>query len=120
MTPTQYGLVFGIFEFGQFMFAPVAGMLIPILTTKRTITAGLAITSCCTMIFACLQWSPPGWTYFWLAFVLRFVSAAGAASYFTATFTLIASDFQERISSLFVSRLPLFSTCLRHACQCCG
>lgn len=102
VTPTEYGFIFGIFEFGQFMFAPVAGILIPMLSTKVAVTGGLFLTAVCTMLFASLQWSPPESTFFWLAFMLRFVSAAGAASYFTAVFTLIATDFQDRVSTLFV------------------
>lgn len=104
MSPSLYGLVFGIFELGQFLFAPLAGYLIPHLGTKFSLTIGLFITGWCTVVFGSLQWCPGGMTYFWLAFILRFVSSTGAAAYFTASFTLIATDFSERISSLFVSK----------------
>lgn len=101
VSPSLYGLVFGIFEFGQFIFAPIAGRWIPHLTTQFALPTGLFINAWCTVIFGLLQWSPGGMTYFWCAFTLRFVSSIGGATYFTASFTLISTDFPSRISSLF-------------------
>ena len=101
VSATFYGLVFSIFELGQFLFSPLIGSLIPNVGTKFALVIGMFICGWCTTIFGLLQWSPPRWTFFGLSFTLRFVSSIGASAYFCSSFTLIATSFADRISTLF-------------------
>lgn len=101
VSATFYGIVFSIFELGQFLFSPLIGSLIPNVGTKFALVIGMFICGWCTTIFGLLQWSPPRWTFFGLSFILRFVSSIGASAYFCSSFTLIATSFADRISTLF-------------------
>lgn len=101
VTSTWYGIVFGVFEMGQFVFSPIAGAVIPHVGPKFSLVIGMFICGWCTTVFGLLQWSPPRWTFFGLSFTLRLVSSIGGSAYFCASFTIIATEFADRISTLF-------------------
>lgn len=109
MSASEYGLIFGVFALGQLFCYPLAAVLVPILTAKGTIVGGMFLTTICTTGFAYLEWCPEGSQFFWVAFLLRLLSAVGVAFSLTAILTFSLSRFKERITVVAVSLSCLLS-----------
>ncbi|KFM69104.1 MFS-type transporter, partial [Stegodyphus mimosarum] len=100
-TPTQYGLVFGIFELVVIIMSPIYGKLIPTVTPKFLITAGVLVGGAACCVFGVLDYAPAGTIYISMAFVVRIFEGFGAAALMTASFTIIAAAFPESVATSF-------------------
>lgn len=100
-TPSQYGLVFGVFELVVIIMSPIYGKLIPKISPKFLITSGVLVGGGACCIFGVLDYIPAGKMYIAMAFVVRIFEGFGAAALMTASFTIIAAAFPENIATSF-------------------
>ncbi|XP_015916843.1 MFS-type transporter SLC18B1 [Parasteatoda tepidariorum] len=100
-TPTQYGLVFGVFELVVIIMSPIYGKLIPRVSPKFLITCGVFVGGVACCVFGVLDYVPAGKQYIALAFVVRIVEGFGAAALMTASFTIVAAAFPESVATSF-------------------
>ena len=107
MNPTQYGLVFACFTFGQLLIAPASGAIVARLTPRFSCILGIIVMAAATIAFAFIHWLPPGWIYFVIAVLFALISSTGSALLSTATFTLIAVFFADNLATHIVSPASL-------------
>ncbi|RWS14329.1 MFS-type transporter-like protein, partial [Dinothrombium tinctorium] len=108
LTPTQYGFVFGIYEFGIFILCPVYAKMIPHVSPKFLICMGLFVAGYCFSLFGILMWSSPGFNFLTLSIVLRIAASTGAAAFLTGNYSSIAIYFPDHVSQVFA----ITETCL--------
>ncbi|XP_054708869.1 MFS-type transporter SLC18B1-like [Uloborus diversus] len=100
-TPTQYGLVFGVYELVVIIMSPIYGKLIPKISPKFLITAGVLVGGASCALFGILDYVPEGRTYIAMAFVVRIFEGFGAAALMTASFTIVAAAFPDSVATSF-------------------
>ncbi|KAI1305166.1 MFS-type transporter SLC18B1 [Halotydeus destructor] len=98
---TQHGLIMGTYELFIGLGSPVFGKLLSCVQAKYLALFGLLLAGVSTILFGLLDLVPAGGTFVTLAFVLRTLEGIGAASFETSTYTLMASEFPERVASIF-------------------
>jgi len=101
VSPTQYGMVFGVYELTIFIVSPLLGKYLNTLGVKRVFNTGIFTTGTCSVIFGLLDRIEGGDTFFILSFVIRIVEAAGNAGFLTASFSLIAKEFPDCVATMF-------------------
>ncbi|KAG8225476.1 hypothetical protein J437_LFUL004477 [Ladona fulva] len=82
VTPTEYGLVFGVFELTSFISSPLFGKLLDMVERTQD--------------------------FLILSFAVRIVEALGAAASVTASFTIIATEFPETVATTFATLETFF------------
>lgn len=92
-TPTEYGLVFGVYELAIIVMSPVVGKLVGRSQPKLWIQIGLVLTGMMTVLFGFLDRAPYGAWFITLAFVIRILEGIGAASFTTPSYTATAEEF---------------------------
>ncbi|XP_013773594.2 MFS-type transporter SLC18B1-like [Limulus polyphemus] len=102
-TPTQYGLVFGVFQLTVFIISPVYGKLMALITPKFMLNAGILVVGVTSILFGVLDRSPDGTPFVALAFAVRIVEGLGSAAFTTSSFTIIAAEFPRNVATTFVS-----------------
>lgn len=113
-TPTQYGLVFGVYELAIIFMSPVVGKLVGRSSPKLWIQFGLLLTGVTTITFGFLDRAPAGIVFITLAFLIRILEGVGAASFTTPSYTATAEEFpndQATILSLLETSFGLGLIC---------
>ena len=70
-TPTEYGLVFGVFELTVFLVAPYLGKNINRFGAKRVFNLGIFTTGTCSILFGLLDKIENGTWFIALSFLIR-------------------------------------------------
>merc|ERR1712018_826561 len=94
-TPSEYGLVFGIFELTVFLVSPIIGANLNRLGIKATLCAGIGAVGVSTVLFGLLDKLENGKVFLAFSFVLRIIAAAGNGAFLTGSFSLITKEFPE-------------------------
>ncbi len=100
-TPTEYGLVFGIFELVVFFACPIIGPRLKSMGAKRTFHAGIFVTGSCAILFGLLDFIESRHWFIWLSVLVRAVEAVGNSCFLTSAFSIIALEFPDRVGSMF-------------------
>ncbi|XP_023221317.1 MFS-type transporter SLC18B1-like isoform X1 [Centruroides sculpturatus] len=100
-TPTQYGMIFGVYQLTMFIFSPLCGKLMGYFTPKFMLNAGMFIVGAATILFGILDLSPPGTPFIALAFAVRIAEGFGSAFVKTSIYTIIAAEFHERVATIY-------------------
>ncbi|CAL8093259.1 unnamed protein product [Orchesella dallaii] len=107
-TATEYGLVFGIFEFVVFLSSPIYGKYMNKLGPKTVFSVGTLVTSISVICFGLLDRVDDHALFIALCFICRIFEALGCAGFFIATFTIIACEFPESVATTFASLETFF------------
>lgn len=113
-TPTEYGLVFGVYELAIIFTSPIVGKLVGRSPPKLWIQFGLLLTGLTTIIFGFLDRVSDGKCFIILAFFIRILEGIGAASFTTPSYTATAEEFpndQATILSLLETSFGLGLIC---------
>lgn len=113
-SPSEYGLVFGIYELAIIFISPVVGKLVGRTAPKIWIQLGLLLTGSMTVCFGFLDRAPAGSWFIALAFLIRVLEGFGAASFTTPSYTATAEEFphdQATILSLLETAFGLGLIC---------
>lgn len=113
-SPSQYGLVFGIYELAIIFTSPLVGKLVGYSSPKLWIQVGLILTGFMTILFGFLDRAPAGNWFISLAFIIRILEGVGAASFTTPSYTATAEEFpadQATILSLLETSFGLGLIC---------
>lgn len=113
-TPTEYGLVFGVYELAIIFMSPIVGKLVGQSSPKIWIQFGLLLTGLMTILFGFLDRLPPGRFFIVSAFLIRILEGLGAASFTTPSYTATAEEFpndQATILSLLETSFGLGLIC---------
>ena len=90
-TPSEYGLVFGVFELVVFLVSPIIGANLNRLGIKATLCTGIGAVGVSTVLFGLLDKLENGKVFLAFSFVLRIIAAAGNGAFLTGSFSLIGS-----------------------------
>ncbi|RWS22414.1 MFS-type transporter SLC18B1-like protein [Leptotrombidium deliense] len=112
VSSTIYGLIFGIYEFAILITAPIFGKLVnkPLryigkVSPKYLINSGLFLVGSSNMLFGLLDLVNGRIDFIILAFAIRIVEGIGAAAFLTASYTLMASEFPDKVAVYFIHSL---------------
>ncbi|XP_048513944.1 MFS-type transporter SLC18B1-like [Athalia rosae] len=105
---TEYGLVFGIFEFVVFVISPVYGQHLNKIGPKLLFNGGILTTGTCAIFFGLLDRVEGHYPFIILSFVIRIVEAMGNAAFLTASFAIIAKEFPDNVATTFASLETFF------------
>ncbi|XP_023017109.1 MFS-type transporter SLC18B1 [Leptinotarsa decemlineata] len=105
---TEYGLVFGIFEFVVFLISPIYGQHLNKLGPKLMFNGGIYTTGICAILFGLLDKVEGHYPFIILSFVIRITEALGNAAFLTASFALIAKEFPQNVATTFASLETFF------------
>jgi len=100
-TPSEYGLVFGVFELVVFLVSPIIGANLNRLGIKATLCTGIGAVGISTVLFGLLDKLENGKVFLAFSFVLRIIAAAGNGAFLTGSFSLIAKEFPENVAAMF-------------------
>ncbi|KAL1491150.1 hypothetical protein ABEB36_011790 [Hypothenemus hampei] len=107
-TATEFGLVFGIFEFVVFIVSPLYGQHLNKIGPKITFNYGIYTTGICAILFGLLDKVEGHLPFIILSFVIRIVEAMGNAAFLTASFAIIAKEFPDKVATTFASLETFF------------
>lgn len=100
-TPTEYGLVFGIFELTVFFVSPILGKNLSRIGAKRVFNIGILTTGTCSILFGLLDLFKDRTAFISLSFIIRIIEAVGNSGFLTASFSIIAKEFPDRVATMF-------------------
>ncbi|XP_008556075.1 MFS-type transporter SLC18B1-like isoform X1 [Microplitis demolitor] len=107
-SPSEYGLVFGIFELIVFLISPIYGQNLNKIGPKLLLHGGILTTGTCAIFFGLLDKVEGHYPFIILSFVIRMVEALGNAAFLTASFAIIAKEFPENVATTFASLETFF------------
>ncbi|XP_012219414.1 MFS-type transporter SLC18B1-like [Linepithema humile] len=107
-SPSEYGLVFGIFELVVFMISPFYGQRLNQIGPKLLFNGGILTTGACAILFGLLDKVDGHYPFIILSFVIRIVEALGNAAFLTASFAIIAKEFPNNVATTFASLETFF------------
>lgn len=99
--PSEYGLVFGIFELTVFLVSPIIGANLNRLGMKATLTVGIGTVGVTSIFFGLLDKLEDGKVFLGLSFTLRIIEACGNAGFLTGSFSMIAKEFPDNVATMF-------------------
>lgn len=102
-TATEYGLVFGIFELVVFLVSPIYGEYVSNIGSKFMFNAGIFVTGSTCILFGFLNRINDTKPFIYLSFLVRIVEALGNAGFLTASFSIIAKEFEDDVGSTFAA-----------------
>ncbi|XP_072382231.1 MFS-type transporter SLC18B1-like [Diabrotica undecimpunctata] len=100
-TATEYGLVFGIFEFVVFLISPIYGANLNRIGPKLMFNVGGYTIGVCAILFGLLDKIEDRYPFIILSFIIRILAALGNAAFLTASFAIIAKEFPENVATTF-------------------
>ncbi|XP_076351616.1 MFS-type transporter SLC18B1-like isoform X1 [Tachypleus tridentatus] len=98
-TPTQYGLVFGVFELAIIVASPICSKLLSHVSPNFLISTGLFFCGTTTILFGFIDRAPSGTPFIVLAFTIRIVEGLGSASFMTAANSVCAGEFRDQVAT---------------------
>ncbi|XP_046741786.1 MFS-type transporter SLC18B1-like [Diprion similis] len=107
-TPSEYGLVFGIFELVVFFISPIYGQHLNRIGPKLLFNGGILTTGTCAIFFGLLDRVEGHYPFIILSFAIRIVEALGNAAFLTASFAIIAKEFPDNVATTFASLETFF------------
>lgn len=107
-SPTEYGLVFGIFELTVFIISPIYGQRLNKIGPKLLFNSGILTTGTCAILFGLLDKIDGHYPFIILSFVIRIIEALGNAAFLTASFAIIAKEFPDNVATTFASLETFF------------
>jgi len=107
-SPTQYGLVFGVYEATVFIVSPLLGKYLNKLGARRVFIVGTFTTGICAVMFGLLNRFEDTDVFVGFSFFVRMVQGAGNAGFLTASFAIVASEFPDRVATMFASLETFF------------
>lgn len=99
--PSEYGLVFGIFELTVFLVSPIIGANLNRLGMKTTLNVGIATVGVTSILFGLLDRINDGKVFLGLSFALRIIEACGNSGFLTGSFSMIAKEFPDKVATMF-------------------
>ncbi|KAK3923553.1 MFS-type transporter SLC18B1 [Frankliniella fusca] len=107
-TPSEYGLVFGVFELVVFIISPVYGQHLNRIGPKFLFNGGIFTTGVCAILFGLLDKVNGHYPFIVLSFLIRIIEAMGNAAFLTASFAIIAKEFPDNVATTFASLETFF------------
>ena len=107
-SPSEYGLVFGVFELIVFIISPLYGRYLHRIGPKLLFNGGILTTGTCAIFFGLLDKVNGHYPFIVLSFVIRIIEAMGNAAFLTASFAIIAKEFPDNVATTFASLETFF------------
>ncbi|XP_042142445.1 MFS-type transporter SLC18B1-like [Ixodes scapularis] len=108
VSSVQCGFVFSVFELTIFIVGPIFAKIVPIVTPRFMLLAGLFFVGSASVLFGFLNMCPPGASFLGLAIATRIVEGVGTAGFQTAVFTIIAAEFPENLATAYSIQQTVF------------
>ena len=94
------GIIFASFQVVNTIGGFLVGRYLTTIGPRFLYIAGILLGASCTMLFGALQWCPWGEVFFWTALVCRLVEAAGCSMCQTASYSIVANEFPDRMATV--------------------
>ncbi|UYV78832.1 hypothetical protein LAZ67_16002939 [Cordylochernes scorpioides] len=112
-SPSQYGLIFGVYQLTMFFCAPICGSLteelaermvqISYTNPKTMLNTGMTIVGTAAVVFGLLDRLPAGAPFIGMAFFIRILEGTGSAAVKTGMYTYIAMKFTDSVATTFAT-----------------
>jgi len=102
-TATEYGLVFGSFEFIAFISSPILGKYMHYLGVKTTLNLGMILAALSAICFGLLDMISTHGTFISLSFLLRMTESLGSTAALVSAFSITAAVFPQNIATTFAT-----------------
>ncbi|BES95382.1 solute carrier family 18, subfamily B, member 1 [Nesidiocoris tenuis] len=102
-TATEYGLVFGSFEFIAFLSSPILGKYINIVGAKTMLSLGMVLAAISAICFGLLDYVEDHVTFITLSFALRMTESLGATAALVSAFSITAAVFPKSVATTFAT-----------------
>jgi len=99
--PSEYGLVFGIFELTVFLVSPIIGANMNRMGMKFTLNFGIGTVGVTSILFGFLDRLENAKTFLAFSFIIRIIEACGNSAFLTGSFSMIAKEFPENVATMF-------------------
>ncbi|GAB6028049.1 hypothetical protein CHUAL_002268 [Chamberlinius hualienensis] len=99
LSPTQYSLVFGLYELTCFCSSPVIGKYIGKIGPTFLFKVGSAVMAVFTILFGLVNQFPAGNIFFGVSILFRVVRALSDVAAYTAGWVLIMGIFPETVAT---------------------
>uniref|UniRef100_A0A0A9XGD4 Major facilitator superfamily (MFS) profile domain-containing protein n=1 Tax=Lygus hesperus TaxID=30085 RepID=A0A0A9XGD4_LYGHE len=106
-TATEYGLVFGIFEFVAMISSPFLGRYISVVGAKTMLCCGMTLAAVSAILFGLLHYVNDHGFFLSLSLFLRMLEAIGTTSALIAAFSITAALYPDTVATVF-STLEIF------------
>ena len=101
VTPTQYGLVIGLYDLFLFLFSIINGKYLSVLNIKLITSTGLFVAGSCYTLFGLLTKIQDPLTFLTISHAIRVIQAIGSSCYMTSFCSIIAQEFPDNIGSAY-------------------
>ncbi|XP_055352330.1 MFS-type transporter SLC18B1-like [Paramacrobiotus metropolitanus] len=99
-TESDVGLIFGIMQLVIFVFSFVWGLTIHNIGTKFMYVSGIMVAGSAAALMGVLEYCPSS-SFVAMCFLTRLVEGLGASAVVTSSFTVIADEFPNSVSTMF-------------------
>ncbi|XP_054157220.1 MFS-type transporter SLC18B1-like [Oppia nitens] len=107
-TPTEYGLVFGIYELMIAITSPLFGKLIANVSPLALCELGLVVSGFSTALFGLLDRLNFGVSFIIMCIGVRIIEGIASAAFMTASYAIITKEFTDRIATSFSTLQTFF------------
>lgn len=100
-TPSEYGLVFGIYELMILTTSPLFARLVFKFSAINICKLGLLVNGLSVMSFGLIDQLPAGRAFIFTAYLVRVVEGLAASAFMTTSYTVMAAIFQGNVATVF-------------------
>ena len=100
ISPSQYGLVFGVFELSVVVCSLLCGRFMSYIGTKLSFITGLFVTGCSCILFGFLKDLADPREFLIFSFLCRILEAAGQAMTLVGIYTMIQIEFTDSVATM--------------------
>uniref|UniRef100_A0A0A9Z5S3 Major facilitator superfamily (MFS) profile domain-containing protein n=1 Tax=Lygus hesperus TaxID=30085 RepID=A0A0A9Z5S3_LYGHE len=100
---TEYGLVFGSFEFIAFFSSPILGRYMNFVGAKTMLSLGMILAAISAICFGLLDYIDDHATFITLSFILRMTESLGSTAALVSAFSITAAVFPKSVATTFAT-----------------
>ena len=93
---SSIGLIFVLYNLCGFLFSPVVGHYLKVITRRWCIIIGMVVMLGSLCLFGCARYFDL-WTFICLSALARAIMGLGEAMIVTASYAILASDYQQNL-----------------------
>ncbi|XP_063953212.1 MFS-type transporter SLC18B1-like isoform X1 [Lytechinus pictus] len=100
VTPTETGLVFGIYSLVSFIACPILGKYLPVIGGKFMFLSGSFVSAGCNILFGVLNRIEDETLFLIYCFLIRIFEAVGSSAVLTAGMAICANVFPDNVAQM--------------------
>ena len=101
VTPTEYGLTFGVYELTILVMSPFFGRLVTKYSPVLICEFGFLFCGLCTMTFGWIDRFDDPRLFIYSSYMIRTIEGISAAALLTSSYTIMADQFPDNVATAF-------------------